>query len=256
MNTPRIANSPTFQKLGRVIPLIAALGAGAIASRCLAEDWGAYSLVPASAQAMVLEAVGSGTDEGTAISLGKPAGTANQKWVITPKGDNFYTIKPSSSSTLVLAVEKGEAAKIGSSIVLEKENGQPWQLWALTKRENGSYGLTPKNAPELGLDDLGGKHTPGAMIDLWKSLPNDQHLQWMIKAARGKRPPGGAGGSCQQALRAAGHQTRGRAAGRHQTILLHGKRHFSWHGARRHGLHSRPIRREQAGLRLCQDRWL
>ena len=188
MNPLRTTKSPRPFKPARIIHLVAALCAGALTSRSMAEDWGAYSIVPASAQAMVLEAVGSGTDEGTAISIGKPAGTANQKWVITPKGENLYTIKPSYNSTLVLSVEKGES-KIGSSIVLEKESGQPWQLWTLTKHENGSYIFSPKNAPELGLDDLGGKQTPGARIDLWKNAQNDQHLQWMIKPLAGSSVP-------------------------------------------------------------------
>jgi sugar lactone lactonase YvrE/enterochelin esterase-like enzyme len=175
-----------ISKLSRVIYFISALGA--MTSYSFAEDWGAYSLVPVSAQAMVLEAVGAGTDEGTVVSIGKPAGTANQKWVIAPKGDNLFSIKPSSSSTLVLAVAKGEA-KNGSPIVLETDSGQPWQLWSLTKQDNGSYSLAPKHAPEMGLDDQGGKQTPGTKIDLWQNSGKDQHLQWMIKPLAGSTVP-------------------------------------------------------------------
>ena len=168
----------------RIIHLIVTLGFGAGVSHSFAEDWGAYSIIPMSAQAMVLEAVGEGTDEGAVISIGKPAGTANQKWVIAPRGGNLFSIKPAASPALVLAVANGGTMN-GSSIVLEKDSGQPWQMWSLTKQENGSYNLTPKHAPQMGLDDLGGKQTPGAKIDLWENKGNDQHLQWMIKPLAG-----------------------------------------------------------------------
>ena len=149
----------------------------------LAETWGAYAIVPASAQAFVLEAVGTGK-EGSAISINKPLGSANQKWIITPKGDKWFAIRPSSDASLVLAVAKGET-KMGTPMVLEKDSGQPWQLWALNKQENGSYSLTPKHAPGMGLDHLGGKPNPGAKIDLWKHIPKDTHLQWIIKPLTG-----------------------------------------------------------------------
>jgi sugar lactone lactonase YvrE/enterochelin esterase-like enzyme len=133
---------------------------------------------------MVLEAVSSGTTEGTPVSLGNPADTANQKWVISPKGDNFYSIKPSYSSTLALAVEKG-GAQNSAPIVLETDSGQPWQLWALNKQDNGSYTLTPKHSPDKGLDDFGGNKKPGAKLDLWENKGNDKHLQWLIQPLAG-----------------------------------------------------------------------
>ena len=78
------------------------------------------------------------------------------------------------------------AAKNGASIVLETDSGQPWQLWSLTKHENGSYSLSPKHAPEMALDDFGGKHrtrAPNRFVA--HQQPNDQHLQWMIKPLAG-----------------------------------------------------------------------
>ena len=141
-----------------------------------------YSIVPVSAQAMVLEATGEGA--GGVVSIGKLAGAANQKWLITPKGDNLFAIRPASNPGLALAVEKG-GTKNGSVIVTELDGGQPSQLWSLTKRENGSYSLTPRHAPEMGLDDQGGKQAPGSKIDLWTNSPNDQHLQWFIKPLTG-----------------------------------------------------------------------
>jgi gluconolactonase len=157
------------------------------------EDWGAYSIVPVSAPAFVLEAVGSGTTDGTVVSIGKPTGTQNQKWIITSTADNLYTIRPSYSSTLVLAAAQG-GTKIGTQAVLENDQGQPWQRWALKKYEDGSYGFYPKHSPELGLDHLGGKAVSGAKIDIWKNNPGDPHLAWMIKPLAGSLPSATAAG--------------------------------------------------------------
>ena len=188
MKTPREVSEAACCKLKWFTHRIAALVAASITSHAIAEDWGAFSIVPVSAQALVLEAAGTGTDDGAVISIGKPVGGANQKWVITPKDGNLFSIRPASSPTLVLAVEKG-GTKNGAAIVLESDSGQPWQLWALTKHENGSYSLTPKHAPGMGMDDLGGKQTPGTKIDLWQNSGNDQHLQWMIKPLAGSTVP-------------------------------------------------------------------
>jgi len=177
--------SLTSRQPFRLLPyLSAALAAGALTSNTLAEDWGAYSIVPVSAPKMVLEAVGAGTSDGTVVSINIPAGTPNQKWVITPKGENLFTIKPSYSSTLALAIAQG-GKNNGALLVLETESGQPWQLWTLAKQDNGNYSLEPKHAPGMGIDDNGGKQTPGAKIDLWTHNANDQHLQWTIKPLAG-----------------------------------------------------------------------
>ena len=153
-------------------------------TRAVAEDWGSYSIVPVSAQRLVLETVDSGRADGTPVAINKPAGGVHQKWTITPREEGFFTIAPAYDPSLVLAAARG-GAKRGTPIVLEKDSGEPWQLWALAKHENGSYSLTPKHALELGLDHLGGKPNPGAKIDLWTCNPNDRHLQWFIKPLAG-----------------------------------------------------------------------
>jgi enterochelin esterase-like enzyme/sugar lactone lactonase YvrE len=171
-------------KTRSIVHVIAVLLACVATSSAMAEDWGAYALIPVSTPTLVLEAVDSGTTDGTTVSIGKPAGTPNQKWVITAKGDNLYSIKPTYSSTLVLAVAKG-SAETGTPVVLETDSGQPWQEWTLKKNNNGSYGLSPKHATEKGLDHFAGKPVPGAKIDLWTNNPGDQHLQWIIQPLAG-----------------------------------------------------------------------
>lgn len=152
--------------------------------RCLAEDWGAYALIPAGAPGMALEAMGAGTEAGTMVSIGRPNGKANQKWFIVPKGDNTYAIRPAYSANLVLSVAKG-GTENGTAIVLETDTGQPWQVWTLRKNDNGTYCLIPKHAPDKGLDDFGGNSRPGARQDLWINAPGDTHLQWIVRPLAG-----------------------------------------------------------------------
>lgn len=168
----------------RVFQVLVIVLTGVITPVASADDWGAYALVPVSAPKMVLEAVGSGTADGTLVSLGKAAGTPNQKWIITPKGGDSYSIRPSYTSALVLAVEKGSDRR-GAAIVLETDAGQPWQLWSIKKGDAGHYSFIPKNAPDKALDDNGGKQTAGARQDLWDYKPTDEHLQWMIEPLAG-----------------------------------------------------------------------
>ncbi len=175
-------------KLRRLLNLVPVLIAASAGNHSFAEDWGLYSISPFGGPAVVMEAVNSGTGEGTVVSLGKAVSAPNQKWVISPKGDNLYSIRPSYSSTLVLSVAKGGVKK-GTAIVMETDSGQPWQLWALTKQENGSYTLTPKHAPDKGLDDFGGDTKPGAKLDLWENKAGDRHLQWFIKPLAGSPLP-------------------------------------------------------------------
>ena len=169
----------------RLTAFIAALILGTFTStRAVAEDWGAYAIVPSCAPALVLEAVDAGSSDGTLVSINKPSGGANQKWIITPREETFFSIAPAHDPSLVLAAAKG-GAKRGAAIVLEKDSEQPWQRWTLTKLENGNYTLRPKHAPKFGLDHLGGKPYPGAKFDLWFCDPSDRHLQWLIKPLAG-----------------------------------------------------------------------
>ncbi|MCF7864135.1 MAG: RICIN domain-containing protein, partial [Kiritimatiellales bacterium] len=154
-----------------------------------AQIWnGTYSIVPASAPAMLLEAVGSGTADGTVVSIGTPAGTLNQTWVIVPESQGSYSIKPSYSTDLVLAAAKGGKGN-GTQIVLETDRQEPWQRWAIKQHENGTVALLPVHAPAMGLDDLGGRKAPGSKQDLWAYRPTDQHLQWLIKPINGAPTP-------------------------------------------------------------------
>lgn len=170
--------------VSRCALVISAIVLFAGTGRLVADEWGAYAIAPVSAPELVLEATGVGTDEGTVVSIGKPIGTAQQKWRIVPKGADFFTIHPTSNAALVLAVAKAGTAN-GTAIVLEAETGAPSQLWALKKLEGGVYNLVPQHAPDKGLDDFGGGKTPGSRIDLWSNKAGDAHLHWKIIALAG-----------------------------------------------------------------------
>lgn len=148
------------------------------------EDWGAYAIVPVSAQSLTLEAVNAGREAGTAVSIGLPVDGPHQKWAITPRQAPFVVIQSAQEPSLVLAAAGG-GKKLGTAIVLEPDRGQPWQEWALTKLESGAYTLAPRHEPSLGLDHFGGQPHPGARIDLWTCKAEDPHLQWLLKPLAG-----------------------------------------------------------------------
>ena len=83
------------------------------------------------------------------------------------QGRQLLSIRPSYSSTLVLAAAKGGDQNGNDAVTLETDKDQPWQQWSLKKHANGNYSLIPRHAPDMGLDDFGGKQAPGSKIDLW-----------------------------------------------------------------------------------------
>ncbi len=160
-----------------------ALALGLLASAVFAEDWGSYQIVSVSAPEFVLEAVG-GTKEGDVVSINRPNGEANQKWIIQPRGDGWFWLMPTSQPSLALTVD-GAGTRNGTKLILAKDNKSDAQLWSITKNDNGSYSLEPKHAPGMGIDHLGGKKEIGAKIDLWTHNKNDAHLQWFIRPLAG-----------------------------------------------------------------------
>ena len=147
-------------KLFRIVQALCFLFLAYAPATVRADDWGAYSIVPATTRGFVLEAVGGGTNEGTVVSIGKPTGAASQKWVIHSQGNDLFSISPSHAANLVLAASRG-SVKQGTLIVLETDREQPWQRWAIRKNEDGSYCMLPKHAPGKALDHLGGDPEAG-----------------------------------------------------------------------------------------------
>lgn len=156
-------------------------------------DWGgSFTLIPVSAPELVLEAVDAGTVDGTVVSIGNPAGAAHQQWVIEPAGEGFYILRPAHAKALVMGAAGGAKAN-GTLITLTPDAGQPWQRWSIRRNPNGSFSLIPRHAPEQGLDDFGGGSKPGSRQDLWTYLPEDEHLQWLLRPSPGATWPAEAG---------------------------------------------------------------
>lgn len=164
------------------IALLTALASGGASAQAnLSDDqWsGEKYLLPVSAPEMVLEAVNSGTSDGTVVSIGKPTGAANQKWVFTSRGNGQYSIRPSYSTELVLTVQDGGTAN-GTQLVLAQDQGLDWQLWSIKLNGSGKLSIIPKHAPLKGIDDFAGGETPGSRQDIWDLIEGDEHLQWSI----------------------------------------------------------------------------
>ena len=163
---------------------VAILSFATIKQAAHADDWGADAIVPSSAPGMALEVVGGAKTDGAIVSIGRAADVPNQKWIVVPKGNGFYTIRPSYGGNLILAAAKG-GTNNGTQIVLEEDRGEAWQLWNLKKNENGSYTFIPKHAPDKGLDDFGGHREVGSRQDLWINSPGDAHLMWYVRPLAG-----------------------------------------------------------------------
>ena len=82
------------------------------------EDWGVYSLVPASAEDFVLEAVGAAAADGTTVSINAPAGRPRQKWIVVAREAGFFEVKPAHEPSLALT-----AAQSGTKL------GQQFSFW-------------------------------------------------------------------------------------------------------------------------------
>lgn len=147
-----------------------------------------FTISPSGQPVMALEVNGPKAHDGSAVSIGVPSGAPNQKWLLVPKDNHLYVIRPASGANLALAAAKAGTDK-GTPIVVETENGKPSQLWSIKQNANGSLSLLPKHAPDKGLDDLGGNKRPGAKLDLWFYNPDDEHLQWVMKPLAGAKLP-------------------------------------------------------------------
>ncbi len=229
-------------RTGRVLAVfLAFVGVGPHAS--FAEDWGAYSIIPASAPALVLEAVGSGRPRGPSSRSASPPGAANQKWVITPTGERPLFDQAVLQFDPRPGRGQGRRRRSGTPIVLEADEGQPWQQWALKKNEDGSYCLIPKHAPARGstISAASRARAPGSTSG--RTSPAISTCNGSIKPLAGTAwPPAGVETPAEH-LRPARDQARSRAQGRDQGLHVLEQRDLPGHGPAGHGLHPGAIRR-------------
>ncbi|MCX7009130.1 MAG: alpha/beta hydrolase-fold protein [Kiritimatiellaeota bacterium] len=156
-----------------------------VALTARAQDWsGPFQLIPMSAPEMVLESVAPGNVEGAVVSINKPANSDNQIWIVARKESETYAFCNKANPLLVLAAKNG-GTNSGTQMVLEADAGKLWQRWTITNLANGAVALLSGHVPTKGLDDQGGRDTPGAKQDLWEFHPHDEHLQWVLKPLAG-----------------------------------------------------------------------
>lgn len=174
----------------RVLAVRMCAAAGLIAAaEAAAQDWnGPFTLVPMSAPEMALEAVSPGNSEGNVVSIGAPAGTDNQIWIVTRREGDSYALRTKANPALVLAAKAG-GTNNGTPMVLEADAGKLWQRWTIRSHANGSFSLLSVHAPGKGLDDFGGGTKPGSRQDLWDYREGDEHLQWVLKPLAGATMP-------------------------------------------------------------------
>ena len=225
----------------RCIALLA-LAAGAATSPASAEDWGAYAVIPASAPTLVLEAVGSGTTEGTVISIGKPAGTPNQKWVITAKGNNLYSDQ--AVCTPGPGARRGErGTAIGDGH--RARNGERQALAGMDpqeKRERIVLPHSPARSRKRAWIIWAAGQSPEQRSTCGQTTPGDPHLEWIIKPLAGTMAavaPRYRRISAQH-LRSARNQTRRHSQRRTEEFHLFEQHDFSGDRSASDGLHSRP----------------
>ena len=153
------------------------------------QSWeGSFKIVPAGATDMALEATGPAAPEGGVVTLGKSSRAAEQIWVVQPKGNDLYTIRLESLSSLVLSAKDG-GTNNGTPLVAAPSSDAPWQLWSIRRNSNGTLSVVPKHAPAMAIDDFGGSKTAGARQDLWTYTPDDGHLQWVLEPLAGAKVP-------------------------------------------------------------------
>ncbi|MDR3709964.1 MAG: RICIN domain-containing protein [Capsulimonadaceae bacterium] len=140
-------------------------------------DPGLYTLRPFAAQA-VLVAPDSPKDGGVARIM-PDAKSSAQEWSFAKRGD-FYAILLAADTTLALTVQDPKPSD-GTRVILQQDKGLDSQLWQVLPAQNDSIALAPKCAPKSGLDDFGGKFTPGSAVDIWTLSLNDAHLLWIAK---------------------------------------------------------------------------
>lgn len=160
---------------------------------------GEQFIEPAGTSGMLLEVVGGANVDGTIVSINTANGNANQKWVVSDKGDGYCTISPSNAPGLVLSVAGGGTSD-GSQLIISIDKGQPSQLWAIKKAGRRTFNILTKSDPSKGIDDYAGGSTPGSKQDIWQCIKGNTNLQWRISNAKEGLPKSSAHGQLINAV--------------------------------------------------------
>ncbi|MFC8435999.1 RICIN domain-containing protein [Streptomyces sp. NPDC057253] len=136
---------------------------------------GTYRIVSAKS-GLALDAVGTGTADGTPIDQWTYNGGTNQQWKLAANTAGYYT---------VTGVGSGKALDIpnattwpGTGLQLWTPNGGAHQQWLIAPADNGTYTLQSRSQGYL-LDVAGGSGNNGAAVDQW-TYNGNTNQQWSL----------------------------------------------------------------------------
>jgi len=142
---------------------------------------GLYSLSMAFNASLSLDALNSGTANGTAVTINTSSGAPNQLWLIMYKGNGLYDIHPSYNTNLSLTLLNG-GTSWGTQVVLQQDQGANSQLWSLANSA-GQYALVPACSTLSGstaIIDPGASTTPGTQLVLWQNFGTNGGQLWNV----------------------------------------------------------------------------
>ncbi len=124
-----------------------------------------------------MDVVNASTSNGAKIQQWSYSATSNQKWVLTHKGGNQYT---------VTSAQTGKGIDEGSHTALSGNYISMWDLWNGTGSNNQRWILEPASAGNytitnaysgLVLEITGASTANGAIVDQWE-FAGGNHQQW------------------------------------------------------------------------------
>jgi glucuronoarabinoxylan endo-1,4-beta-xylanase len=142
---------------------------------------GTYRISPRHATAQAMDASNAATTNGTQIIQWTYGGGNNQRWTVTNRGNNQYSI---------IGVQSGKAIEVAGG---GTGNGSKVQLWTwlntahqkftFTATSGGYYRITPTHSGASGscLDVSGNSTANGAVVHLW-SYGGGNNQQWAFQA--------------------------------------------------------------------------
>ncbi|HEY8995751.1 MAG TPA: RICIN domain-containing protein [Lacunisphaera sp.] len=120
-----------------------------------------------------------GTNNGSQVVQNTYFGNNRQRWTVTNRGNNQYSI---------ISVQSGRAVEIrnastanGAKVQIRNYSGASNQKFTFTATSGGYYRITPLHAPNSCLDVAGVSTAPGALVQLW-TYNGGTNQQWNFQA--------------------------------------------------------------------------
>jgi hypothetical protein len=126
-----------------------------------------------------MDATNNGTANGTGIIQWTYGGGNNQRWTVTNRGNNQYSM---------IGVQSGRAIEVAGGVVGNGTKVQIWdylgtahQKFTFTATSGGYYRITPTHATSHCLDVSGVSTADGAPVHQW-TYGGGNNQQWAFQA--------------------------------------------------------------------------